>query len=64
MTRKDYVLLAAALKNARPWNYVANDKAPASVAWLACVYGISGNLTGENPRFDCERFHRACGVFA
>jgi len=62
MTRKDYVRLAAALLNARPWNYSANDKAPACVAWLAAVCNVADSLAKDNARFDNARFLSACGV--
>lgn len=62
MTRRDYVKLAAALRNARPWNADANRFAPGPVAWLACVFGIAFALAAENPRFDSARFLTASGV--
>lgn len=62
MTRKDYVALASALRNARPWQYDQNDKAPACVAWLAAVCAVSDTLGRENTRFDADRFLCACGV--
>ena len=63
MTRKDYVLIAAALAEARrqipetgahaTWEFVANSTA-------ARVLAIS--LAQDNPRFDRKRFLKACGV--
>ena len=66
MTRRDYVTLAASLRNARPWNYLperVTQTAGAPLAWLACVYGISDALLKDNPNhFDAARFQAACGV--
>jgi hypothetical protein len=62
MTRKHYIALASALRNARPWNYEANDKAPACVAWLASVAAVSETCGRDNARFNSDRFLTACGV--
>lgn len=56
MTRKDYILIAAALKNARevqPEASLGIDVA----AWHMCE-----SLARDNPRFDRERFLKAAGV--
>jgi polysaccharide pyruvyl transferase WcaK-like protein len=53
MTRKDYVLIAAALKAACP---------TVNVTYRACVDSIANALGLENARFDRERFLKACGV--
>jgi hypothetical protein len=63
MTRKDYILIAAALKEAKrqipeggahaTWEYIAN-------ATAACV--LAHSLASDNPRFDRARFLAACGV--
>lgn len=55
MTRKDYVLLAAAIK--------AASAAPGYAERNAFVaHAIADALARENPRFDRERFLRAAGV--
>lgn len=59
MTRRDYILLASALNNAKPSEPCAID---VEAAWLACVYGIAQKLAQETPRFDSDRFTTACGV--
>lgn len=48
MTRKDYVLIAAALREAR------------TVAEAARL--LADQLAQDNPRFDRERFLKAAGV--
>jgi len=57
MTRKDYVLLAVALKNARP-----ERDGLCQTAWLAAVTNVSDALMRDNPRFVSGRFLDACGV--
>ena len=58
MTRKDYVLIAAALKDARP--YAANQTASDVLANVAA--NLADMLKRENPRFDRTRFMAAAGV--
>ncbi len=59
MTRKDYVLIAEALKKARP---TPSDYNSAHVQFRADVTLIADALANDNPRFDRERFLKACGV--
>lgn len=57
MTRKDYVLIAAAIARSRGhWSY--NDLATAAIDRTAEQIAI--NLAADNPRFDRERFLEAC----
>ena len=60
MTRKDYVLIAAAIKQ------TVEDMEPLSVAAQAALIGVSLNiaieLVHDNPRFDRARFLDAAGV--
>lgn len=60
MTRRDYVLIARALKDAQP--NPAEYIGPEGRAWLAAVYSVSWALAKDNARFDANRFHEACGV--
>lgn len=60
MTRKDYVTIAAALKNAKPERECTEDKG--TVVWLACVASIADRLYRDNPRFRFDTFLTACGV--
>lgn len=63
MTRKDYVLIAEALKHAR-------DQIPATGEHVAhellgnssSARSIANALADDNPRFDRARFLQACGV--
>lgn len=59
MTRKDYVLLAAALRRARPDSF---SEEPARVQFVTDCMNIATALANTNPRFDRERFLTACGV--
>ncbi len=56
MTRKDYVLIAAAIKSA-PVVYAEGHMAAQTVA-----ESIADALAAENPRFDRARFLKAAGV--
>lgn len=55
MTRKDYILIAAALKQ-------AYDHMPDSCVHNMYVDYIADALAQDNPRFDRARFLAACGV--
>ena len=55
MTRKDYELIAAALRKSHP----AGDPA-AHAVWRRSVIDIADALAAENPRFDANRFVDAC----
>ena len=66
MTRKDYILIAAALKKA-----LDNSRLPytdlhaiaaAKLALENAARYLSEALGRDNPRFDPERFLRAAGV--
>lgn len=63
MTRKDYVLLAEALKYAKP-DYVPDSLTNLArrEQWERDCTKIAAALRGENPRFDNERFAKACGI--
>ncbi len=58
MTRKDYVLLAKALRDAEPVR--ATIGSPERVAWFAACASVSDALMRENPRFNSARFMDAC----
>lgn len=60
MTRKDYVLIAQAMRNAQPNR--AEYIGPEGRAWLASVYSLSNALLRDNPRFNPDTFHSACGI--
>jgi hypothetical protein len=62
MTRKDYVLIAEAIKGAVNYeqNFNNNEAGANSLQFLALT--LSSVLAGDNPRFDSARFLDACGV--
>jgi hypothetical protein len=62
MTRKDYVLIAAAL--ARPIDAFDTplETHAASCAWAQACDNVADALAKDNSRFDRERFLTACGV--
>lgn len=65
MTRKDYILIAAALRVARPAvipgsNVIMNGTARS--VWYACVTAVANALKADNARFEASRFFDACGV--
>jgi hypothetical protein len=60
MTRKDYILIAEALKAARAEATAVAMRAAVGVT-IAAVH-ISDVLARDNPRFDRECFLKACGV--
>lgn len=55
MTRKDYVLIASALLEARNIT-----KEQGVIDWISDA--IANRIEDENPRFDREKFLRACGI--
>jgi hypothetical protein len=59
MTRKDYVLIAEAMKAAA---YALNP--PQRTGALLAAYELSHSLQEDNPRFDRKRFMDACGLDA
>ena len=61
MTRKDYVKLASAVHQAhRDTDSDGSTVTPAAIASVA--YKLAAILATDNPRFDRDRFLRACGV--
>ena len=67
MTRKDYILIAAALKEARNhWLAEEARDIDGSAAFRAGLNAagleLASRLARDNPRFDRERFLKAAGV--
>ena len=64
MTKKDFELIAAALKEARMhWIIAETPDADSFRAGLyAAAKELAHALSTTNPRFDRERFLAACGV--
>lgn len=59
MTRKDYVLLAAALREARV-EVTSNELYTVFKGWKRAVDALADALAKDNPRFDRDRFLAAC----
>lgn len=57
MTRKDYILIARALNGAMP---VSPESDRVKEAWRTAADALAYALATDNPRFDRERFMRAC----
>lgn len=55
MTRKDYEIIALALWRLMPEDPERQDQ------WRETVEMIAVALAADNPRFDRDRFWRACG---
>jgi hypothetical protein len=71
MTRKDYVLIAEALRNdaahlqpmnESDYNKMLDWEQGAFDQWNTTVLAIAASLQQDNPRFDRARFLAACGV--
>jgi hypothetical protein len=58
MTRKDYALLADAIRDVRVWD---EDELEANVS-ARVTYAIADALAVDNPRFARDRFLIAAGV--
>lgn len=59
MTRKDYVLIAAALNGACP---DTRRLVREYNGWHVAVCALANALAADNPAFDRARFLKACGV--
>lgn len=62
MTRKDYILIAEALKSARPADDSNNFTAARAHHNDRVSRLMAERLARDNPRFDRERFLKAAGV--
>jgi hypothetical protein len=63
MSRKDYILIADALRSVRPASYRAGIKAsesPEAIQWHDTVYAVAESLSYGNAAFDSDRFWDAC----
>lgn len=64
MTKKDYVLIAAAIAEGvrDSWEERAHSYRKVEPAYTAAciVANLSEALKSDNPRFDCTRFEDAC----
>jgi hypothetical protein len=67
MTKKNFEALAEALRERCPNYVVGDDDASLStrhqrVGWFQAVSAVTSVCEANNPRFDRERFYRACGI--
>jgi hypothetical protein len=59
VTRKDYILIAAALRDTRLINVTSAEFLNgARAARISVAHRLADALARDNPRFDCERFFR------
>jgi hypothetical protein len=62
MSRKDYVLIAAALKFTKPEPLAGLPVDSAIIdTWHNTASELAAALARDNPRFDMSRFLKACG---
>jgi hypothetical protein len=63
MTRKDYVAIATAMNRNKPATDNDTDRAAHNMVrlqWASDCMAIADTLAEDNPRFDRDRFYRAC----
>jgi hypothetical protein len=58
MTKRDFEMIAAALRDTRP---LPSREPGERVRWLEIVDTFASRLGRSNPAFDRERFTAACG---
>ena len=58
MTRKDFQLIADAMREAFPGREISD----AYVTWATACHKLANGLETTNPRFDRSRFLAACGL--
>lgn len=63
MTRKDYVMVADAIKDAGNAQDLVDGR-EARIALETAATFIADGLSQDNPRFDRKRFMAACGFHA
>ena len=62
MTRKDYVLIAEAIKGAVSYELEFNTNEAGADALKKFSVTLASLLMADNPRFDCNLFFDACEV--
>lgn len=62
MTRKDYVLIAEAIKGAVSYEVEFNSNEAGADALKKFSVTLASLLLADNPRFDANRFFDACEV--
>lgn len=58
MTKKDYILLARVMAESRPGKSTTSDMLG---NWQSICLKLAAELKNENPRFDYDKFLKACG---
>lgn len=63
MTKKDFELIASSLSYCKP-SKIAKPQGfdDRFITWKGIVYDMTLNLASKNPRFQSEKFLKACGV--
>lgn len=63
MSKKDYELIAESLKNSQPDSRLVQPEywSTACAQWKISVKIICDSLSNNNPRFNREKFLKACG---
>jgi hypothetical protein len=66
MSKKDYELIARALKDSKPQsklnaNYQDNVYFERMVVWESVINKVAAEMENENPRFNRAKFLQACG---
>ena len=66
MTRKDYELIAEAIKDVGLFYHLDGEpmRSDAEVVLYSVAMELARELRAENPRFDRQRFLTACGLDA
>jgi len=59
MTKKDYETLAGAFQRVEPTD-IGTSEHLCHMTWESAVHSVAVALAYDNPRFDGERFKRAC----
>lgn len=59
MTRKDYIIIANAMKRQKPSLKLQPEQ---YYQWLNIVADLCYHCEKDNPRFDKDKFQEACGV--
>jgi len=64
MTKKHYAIIAEALRISKPRRSQTDDIGDAQRrTWDRTIENVAAELRRTNPRFDAERFRRACGYY-
>ena len=59
MTKKDYIAIAQAISSQKP---AQGSSGAQFEQWGDVANAIAGKLADDNPRFDRDRFLKACGA--